>query len=64
MGADLVIFVGPISSDTFSLALVSSQDFTSQETCPTESPTALEVVVRPWSEAKTFRLHFRLLVLA
>jgi len=64
MGADLVIFVGPISSDTFSLALVSSQDFTSQETCPTESATALEVVVRPWSEAETFRLHFRLPVLA
>src|SRR5258708_3788807 len=34
MGADLVIFVGPISSDTFSLALLSSQDFTIQETCP------------------------------
>ena len=32
--ADLVIFVGAISSDTFSLPLVSSQDFTIQETCP------------------------------
>jgi Tn3 transposase DDE domain len=31
---------------------------------PTESPTAIEVVVRPWSEAETFRLHFRLPVLA
>jgi hypothetical protein len=30
----------------------------------TESPTAIEVVVRPWSEAETFRLHFRLPVLA
>jgi len=31
---------------------------------PTESPTAIEVVVRPWSEGETFRLHFRLPVLA